>query len=435
MTNKSILNDVINYKNRDTVRFHMPGHSGRAIGAFFDCVLPYDITELRGTDNLYNPDENGGVTASFEKAKGLFGTYNTLFSVAGATLALQTAITAVIRRSGSRKIVCDRRCHISVVNAFALTGAEPLWFFSGDNDTVMRLCSENTPAAVIVTSPDYYGEMTDIAALRAAVPVDIPLIADNSHGCHLAFYKDGFLHPYKQGANIVVDSLHKTLPSMTGTALLHSDKSFTEKELLSAMRLFASTSPSYVLMSSICACLDYTDNNRGKFTQLYNYVTAAKKALRELYYTIADYKLADPFRICIRDANALWLYTHLADNGVVCEFADAENVIIIPSLLNTGDDFETLLRLCQKYIPSPPTYGKKITHIPVRAMSPRDAVFSRSERINVSDSVGRVAACPVYPYPPGIPVIMPGETVDGEVTDILIKNKIKYIDVIIKRSV
>ena len=167
MTNNSILNDVINYKNKNAVRFHMPGHAGKAVGAFFDCVLPYDITELADTDNLYNPNENGGVLASIEKAKRLFGTYNTLFSVAGATLALQTAITAVMRRSSSKKIISDRCCHRSVVNAFALTGAEPLWFFAGDNDTVRHLCFEHKPAAVIITSPDYYGEMTDIAALRA----------------------------------------------------------------------------------------------------------------------------------------------------------------------------------------------------------------------------------------------------------------------------
>ena len=317
-----------------------------------------------------------------------------------------------------------------MINALALTGAEPLWFFTGDNDTVRHLCAEYVPAAVIVTSPDYYGEIADIAALRAAVPERIPLIADNSHGSHLAFYEDGRLHPYRQGANLVVDSLHKTLPSMTGTALLHSDKTFTGTELLSAMKLFASTSPSYVLMSSVCACLDYIDGNRIKFSELYRMVTEAKKALCGLGYTVAGYALEDPFRICIRDANARKLYGYLAGKGVVCEFADDENVILIPSLLSTEEDFKTLLRLCRKYIPFPPPSRQKFTHIPGRAILPRDAVFSPSEHIYRSEAAGRIAACPVTPYPPGIPVIMPGEIVDGEVIGMLKKSKIDYIDVI-----
>lgn len=431
MTNKSILNDVINYKNKDNIRFHMPGHAGKAIGAFFDSILPYDITELENTGNLYEPDKDSGVSASFETAKKLFGTSATIFSVSGATLALQTAITAVIRRSDSRIIVCDRRCHRSVINAFALTGTEPIWFFHGNNNIVHQLCEEYKPAAVIVTSPDYYGEMTDITALRAVIPGDIPLITDNSHGSHLAFYKDGFLHPYKQGSNLVVDSLHKTLPSMTGTALLHSDDTFNTAELLTAMKLFASSSPSYILMSSICACLDYTAKNREKFNVLYNNIVGVKKSLRNMYYRIAEYITEDPFRICIQDANAQKLYTYLADNGLVCEFADAENVILIPSLLNTDDDFNILLEMCKKFIPSPPLYRCKTTHIPIRAMSPRDAVFSPSERIHISKCIGRVAACPITPYPPGIPVIMPGEIADSEVAEILNKNKINYIDVII----
>jgi arginine decarboxylase len=428
MSDNSILNDVINYSSRNTVRFHMPGHGGKAVGAFFDPVLPYDVTELKDTDNLYNPSPDGGIAASFRKAKELFGTAGTVFSVGGATLALQASIAAVLRRSGTKKIVCDRRCHVSVINTLALSDAEPLWFFSDDIRSVQRLCEEK-PAAVIVTSPDYYGEIYDLEALRAAVPDSIPLIADNSHGSHLAFYDGGRLHPYRQGADLVIDSLHKTLPSMTGTALLHHNHKFTEQELLAAMRLFASTSPSYILMSSICACLNYIDANRGKFNDLSEIIAEAKNRLRKMYYTIND--RGDPFRICIHDMYAPQLYTHLARDNVVCEFADAQNVIIIPSLLSIRDDFDTLLESCKKFIPSPPAPEKKLTHIPRQALSPHKAVFSASERIKVIKAAGRIASGPVTPYPPGIPVIMPGEIIDEEVINNLTDNNIKYLDVIL----
>jgi arginine decarboxylase len=376
--------------------------------------------------------KNDGISGAFEKAAALFGSSVTVFSVAGATLALQTAVAAVIRRSASRVIVCDRRCHSSVINALALTGVDAVWFYGGDNDMVSRLCAEYNPAAVIITSPDYYGEMTDIAVLRSAVPGDIPLITDNSHGSHLAFYGDGLLHPYNQGSNLVVDSLHKTLPSMTGTALLHSDISFNTRELLSAMKLFASTSPSYILMSSICACLDYISRNHGEFDLLHDRVSDVKDSLGNMGFSIAKYNIQDPFRICIRDTNALKLYRYLAENGLVCEFADTRNLILIPSLLHTQNDFDVLIRLCEKFQPSAPSdkpdFNKRI---PIRAMSLREAVFSPSEYLPVEECAGRISASPVTPYPPGIPVIMPGEMVDSEIIEILHNHNITHMDIII----
>ncbi len=430
MTEKSILNDVINYKSQDNIRFHMPGHAGRAIGAFFDSVLPYDITELDDTGNLYEPEESSGVYASFESAKKLFGTSSTIFSVSGATLALQTAVAAVIRRSNSHKIICDRQCHCSVVHAFALTGADPVWFFKGNNNTVRRLCNEYNPAAVIITSPDYYGEMADIRELRSAIPREIPLITDNSHGSHLAFFREGHLHPFKQGSNLVIDSIHKTLPSMTGTALLHSDNTFCTDELLSAMKLFASSSPSYILMSSICCCLDFADKNRVKFDELYNNIINIKNKLNNIFYSIAKYKSEDPFRICIRDARARELYAYLSGNGLKGEFADSENLILIPSLLNTDDDFHYLIKLCENFIPTTPINTSTKPHIPVKAMTPRDAVFLPSEKIYISECIGRIAAAPVTSYPPGIPIIMPGEISDNEVFELSVKNNISHMYVI-----
>lgn len=430
MTDKSIISDVIDYKNKNFIRFHMPGHAGKGIGAFFDSVLPYDVTELECTGNLYCPEAGSGMGASFETAQKLYGTSVTIFSVSGATLALQTAITAAVRRSDSRRIICDRNCHRSVVNAFALTGIEPIWFFSENNDRIRMLCDNFKPAAVVVTSPDYYGKMTDIGALRAAIPLSIPLITDNSHGSHLAFYHGGLLHPYSSGSNLVVDSLHKTLPSMTGTALLHSDKTFTADELLSSMKLFASSSPSYLLMSSVCACVDYASKNIHKFDDLYKNVAEAKKALKNMNYQIAEFVLEDPFRLCIRDANAVKLYKHLADNGLMCEFADKDNVVLIPSLLSSDDDFMFLLKACACFNPSPPVYESHKKHIPARAMMPREAVFLSSERIHRLKCLNRIASCPITPFPPGIPIIMPGEIIDTVIADILKNHKIDYIDVI-----
>lgn len=434
MLNHSIINAVNNYNNKQTVRFHMPGHKGKKIGSFLDSVFPFDLTELPETDNLFGLEDEGILFNLQKKITSVYQTKSTLISVGGATLALQAAITACVIKTGCNIMLCERQVHISVINTFALCDVNPVWFFYDNIDLIPDIIKKyNKIAAVIITSPDYYGNMKDINKIRLCIGDTIPLIVDNSHGAHLKFYDNGKLYELNYKADFVIDSIHKTLPAMTGCALLHSNTELiSRRDLCSAMSLFSTTSPSYILMSSIEACIDYMVSHTDDMKILYDEITDLKNILALYGYNITNnYNgLYDPFRICIHDKNALNLYDFLYNENVVCEFADNNNLIAIPSVMNNHHDFEKIISLCKCFIPENVFCENKKYKIPIQHTSIKNAVFSEKENVDIKDSYNRIAARYIAPYPPGIPLIIPGELIDLETQDVLISNNIKNIEVI-----
>jgi len=431
MDNNTILKAVIDYRNSDTARFHMPGHKGRPVGLPFDCALEYDLTEIDSTGNLLDPSKGDVTDSTLEYMKQVYGTSATVMSAGGATLALQGAILASVRRSGVKTIICSRHIHRSAVYAMALCGAEPLWM---TGDTI----PDAKAAAALVTSPDYYGRMCDIAAIsQLCEKRKIPLIVDCAHGSHLRWWQKGSLHPTKLGAALTVDSPHKTLPAMTGCALLHSmpfgGECFGEEELLSAMRDFSSTSPSYILQCSLCRCVEFMDENGTELLKkLYAKLGEVRRKIRAMGYSVPD--TDDPFRLCIVDANSRDLEALLAGSGVVVEFADAENVVLIPSVMNTEADFLRLTSALENalesgFVPSEPMSDGRIPKIPESAMPIRDAVMTRHVTLSTSEAVGRICAEPVTPYPPGVPVVMPGEVIDRDTAEFILSRNITQVRV------
>jgi arginine decarboxylase len=409
----------------------MPGHKGRGCGSLpFDAALPFDVTELDPTDNLYDPSENGVFRAELDFMRTFYGTAATVLTAGGATAALCAAFACCARRAPGLPVLCDRKAHISVINALALLGIEPIWFDAGSGDIcgLSHKYDGLRVSAVFCTSPDYYGRARDIPALaELARTLGVPLVVDNSHGAHLFFHNGGALYPLKQGATLVVDSLHKTLPALTGAALLHAAADtrfgFTEQELRSALRMFVSTSPSYLISSSACGCLrEMAEHGEAAHAKLFSLVSDARAALERMDYTL-DNPGGDPFRICISDANARGLYDFLAEGGVVCEFCDGRTVVLLTSVRNTAADFELLVTLCGRFTPSPPVPEVPFEfRLPVRAMSPRDAMLAMQEYVLLDDAPGRIATAPAAPYPPGIPVIVPGEVFDDFVIETLRKH-------------
>jgi len=413
-----IINDVINYKNGDTVRFHMPGHKGRPIGSFIDSILPYDLTELPFTDDLFRPEPQGAVESSENFVSGIFGSSVSVYSVGGATLALQAAIAAVKRKKNGC-FLCSRRVHMSIINALALCGIQPVWY---DEDNISSIEDDNinTAAAVIITYENYYGAISDIASIKKRIAEDTVIIADNAHGSHLVFWEEGKLHPLNLGADLVVDSIHKTLPAMTGCALLHSKNSdFARDELKSSMALFSSTSPSYILMSSAESSLKYSCGNIDKFTELKSLIDDAKEKLRHLDWEIASYSREDPFRICLRTKNATEIANELYKKRVICEFSDRHNIVFIPSIMNTDADFDVLTNALSVFKPQKITDKLPIFPKVRKAVTLREALFSDTVVLKTEECVGKISARMAAPYPPGIPLIMPGEYIDAEICEIL----------------
>ena len=209
---------------------------------------------------------------------------------------------------------------------------------------------------------------------------------------------------------MAVDSLHKTLPAMTGAALLHLRDDFSREEISGAMSLFSTTSPSYEIGLSIDACLEHMacDGER-LHSELLSMLGDTRERLLGLGFALSEFELSDPFRLCLLDKNSPELYDHLKARGVVCEFRDRSHVVLIPSVMNTRGDFDRLLDACADFEAEPADETRADFTIPERALTIRRAVFARREMISTGDAEDRISAEPVAPYPPGIPLVMPGE--------------------------
>ena len=237
-------------------RFHMPGHKGILPPPL--CEAPaYDFTELPLTGSLF---EGIGPMAETERAFSAF--YNSgasLLSAGGSTLCIQAMLA--LGASPGGKIAAGRNCHAAAVNAMALLGLEPVWLYPDEPSgtalpgrvspaLVGRALRENPDLqAVYLTSPDYFGVLCDVEAIAEICHRRrVPLLVDNAHGAHLAFFG---LHPMALGADLCCDSLHKTLPALTGAALLHLRDGARAEEARARMALFGSTSPSYLILLSV----------------------------------------------------------------------------------------------------------------------------------------------------------------------------------------
>ena len=460
----SRLNDILNdYANKNPVRFHMPGNKGK-----ININVSTDVTELFFTDNLYNPDSDTGIIHELENriAECFFPNLNNIHSIiscGGATLCIQTAILSLLRMNTEnlnqdKFLICDRLSHISLINTLALLNITPLWVYadnySEDFITCIKDYSEiygNAVIGVFVTSPDYYGRLKNIKSIaEVCKKYSLTLITDNSHGSHLAFHNHGKLHPINLGADMSVDSVHKTLPALTGAAVLHTNKRF-DKELLlrSSVRAFASTSPSFLILQSIENMTEYLSaNGYDKHKILLENINNFKSGAEDIGFKF-DYFSTEPYRIvlCVKLLENItnisggeFLYKYLYAKNIVCEFFDSNNVILIPSILNAEDDFDILLdalrdftgeyKFCSQPSASVNREKLSVSHRPVAAISLFAALKLPREKISANKAKGRISAEALAIYPTGVPVILPGELIDENNIG-SIKQICEYIDVIV----
>ena len=448
----NLSKQIKKYAEQNPVRFHTPGHKG--------ALEPHDVTELFFTDNLYSPNESLRFILDLEERipQVFFPRRNiaSTISCGGATLCIQAALLAVSRKNrennknnnndetgtGRRYIICARDCHISFINALALLDIEPIWLY--DTGCIEELFKINrTPAregsgkniiAAFVTSPNYYGGMCDIAKIsKVCKKYDTPLIVDNAHGSHLAFHKDGELHPVNCGADIAIDSVHKTLPALTGAALAHAVPGY---DMRGAMQVFASTSPSYLILQSIEQMLDFLETSgTAEHCRLLDDITGLKNNAREYFAQepAGDANpWSDPFRIILNCENSGGkLYYFLFEKNITCEFYENDRVIIVPSVFNKSSDFESLAGALQIFtrennvtnvtsvkIPAP-LCGVTRFSLPAAARTLSQTLKSPREPVNVSAALGRICAEPVFAYPPGIPLVLPGEIISRDIIDII----------------
>ena len=422
--NTPICDFVRRYGESAPLRLHMPGHKGRGpLG-----IEALDITEVSGADVLYHA--SGIIRESEENAAALFGTARTLYSAEGSSLCIRAMLyLALLRAEGrTRRILAGRNAHRTLMTAAALLDLDVQWLYGSDLiscpvpalalETALAGCRE-LPAAVFITSPDYLGHTADIAALSAVCRrFRVPLLVDNAHGAYLQFLDR---HPIALGADLACDSAHKTLPVLTGGAYLHVGKqapALFGDQAERALALFASTSPSYLILQSLDACNAYLAGGyRQRLAAFAQKTAALKDALAARGYVLMG---DEPLKITL-SAKAYGytghqLHDELRRRNMECEFSDPD---FLTMMLTPDQGEETLERLYDALtaIPrraplrdTPPAMPR-----PQRVMSIRQAMMSPCREIPIADSLGRVLADAYAGCPPAVPLAVCGERIDEAV--------------------
>ena len=440
--NTPIYDFVQNYIKSNTARLHMPGHKGVS----FLGPEAFDITEIKGADELYAP--SGIIRESEENATHLFDTSKTLYSAGGSSQSINAMLyLAYLKADKTNRpfVLAGRNAHKSFIYALAKLDCDVKWLYPENSDSI---CScivtaemlENKlqnlsykPFAVYITSPDYLGRMSDIESLaKVCKAYDIPLLADNAHGSYLKFCKTD-MHPISLGADMCCDSAHKTLPVLTGGGYLHiakDDKYGFSQNAVNAMAIFGSTSPSYLILQSLDLCNRYIDEKiRDDIDVCAENIAELKTFINSNGFDVISdesLKLTVDFRGANMDFKCI-----LRENGIEFEYADDDFVVLMFTPQNSQEDFDKLKKAFENMgeISKNDFDGIELPKAE-QVMTIRQAVFSENEEIYTDDALNRVCASPTVSCPPAIPIAVSGEKITQKHIDLFKKYNIDKILVV-----
>jgi arginine decarboxylase len=429
----------------------MPGHKlGRGIpGEFLKDLLYLDVTEIPGTDNLHFPE--GAIREALELAAKAYGADETFFLVNGSTCGVHAAIMTICKPGD--KLIVGRDCHKSVINGMMLAGVEPV-FAVPEYDSRFSITTFITPreienilrnnsdcAGVFITRPNYYGICSDVQEIAAITHRYNKILAvDEAHGAHLGFNSRYPERALSLGADISIQSAHKTLPAVTQGAYLHVKSQRVDTDRLKySLSILQTSSPSYIIMSFLDIAraimevkgqklLDALLDNIGWLK-----CNVENKGLLMLSEYMADKCITDNSRIVINVAGLRRTGFEVEkilrkENNIQVEMSDMSNIVCISTVADNREGFERLCNALNGLSPgdngSAFPVDKCNTEIFAAAkpvMSLKDVLHSRGRKIEIHQAPGKVCRGMVTPYPPGIPVICPGEVIQEAVVDYIIK--------------
>ncbi len=426
-------------------RLHMPGHKG--IGPL-GCET-FDITEVAGADELYQAA--GIIGQSEANASSLFGSGRTVFSTEGSSQCIRAMLYLALtsRTAGAKPVVvAARNVHKAFVYAAALLDLEVVWLYPEGEarslcachmtaDTVERTLRslDVPPAAVYLTSPDYLGGQADIAAVAEVCHRNGTLLAvDNAHGAYLRFLPVS-MHPLDLGADLCCDSAHKTLPVLTGGAYLHISRrapAACRENAKNALALFGSTSPSYLILTSLDLCNRYLEEvYPALLTDCVKRMDTLRAGLTANRWRVEP---TDPLRVTIsapEGGTGTQLANRLRAAKVECEYADRIFLVLMATPDNAQNDLDRVLSALGKNN-APPAISKPLpVAIGQQAMSIRDALFAPHETIPAEEGLGRVCASPMVSCPPAIPIAVSGEVIDFNRVELFRQYNVSTIDVVL----
>lgn len=415
------------YEDSHCVRMHMPGHKGRAL---LGCE-PFDLTEIDGADNLFAP--SGIIAESEANASALFGC-TTCYSTEGSSLCIRTMVDLVLRDAQKHGrapvILAARNAHRSFISAAALCRCEVIWLPSGGGYLTSQISAQILesalsalpvpPAAVWLTAPDYLGNLENLqAAARICHAHGTLLAVDGAHGAYLRFLPQP-LFPTDLGADLCCTSAHKTLPALTGAAYLHLADSLDSaliSRVKTSMALFASTSPSYLILASLDRCNRVlSEEFPHQLARTVHTVSRCRDMLTAHGFTCCG---TEPMKLTIDAKPYGYTGAALAEilkkHRIYAEFYDPDYLVLMPS---PYQEEETLLHVCTVLceIPQkcPRTDRAPAVPLPPRVCSPAEALFAPSQRLPLAQCEGRVCAELAMNCPPAVSVVMAGERITQE---------------------
>lgn len=476
--NRSIFLALEELSKSDIYPFHMPGHKRHMKGHLLEQAYKMDITEIEGFDNLHQPQ--GLILDAMTRARKLYGTKETFFLINGSTAGILAAVHACVPYGG--KIIVSRNSHQSVYNAISLLGLDAIYLYptqiSGwdmaagiSTAEVEEVIKKNPDAKVVlITSPTYEGFTSPIQEIaNLAHEAGIPLIVDEAHGAHFPFSDEFPESSISQGADLVIHSLHKTMPAFTQTALLHLQGDLVQlREVQRYLSVFQSSSPSYLLMGGIDYCLRLVEEEQDRlWREILTRIEAFSEKMQKLKYIRvwsgrkANEKVEkDPLKLILKPVSsykdekpytAAELYRELLRKyRLQMEMVTSAFVLGIITCMDDDAGLSRLEKALAEIDKSLRPFPQKVSEkknprgkaddpvkeaaewadadkkehpqqlVNLTAEPIGEAIKKEIEWIPVNLSVGRESADYINLYPPGIPLIVPGEVISQDLVDTLL---------------
>lgn len=450
-----LFTGLLAHASRNPVQFHIPGHKkGAGMASEFrkfigENALSIDLINIAPLDDLHHP--HGIIQEAQEIAAQAFGADHTFFSVQGTSGAIMTMIMTVV--GPGDKIIVPRNVHKSITAAIVLSGALPVFMtpeldyrlgiaHNVSVDTVRNALDQHPDAkGVLVINPTYYGVSADLKQIvELAHSRGVPVMVDEAHGVHLCFHDELPLSAMQAGADLAATSVHKLGGSMTQTSVLNVREGFVHAGRVQAIiSMLTTTSTSYLLLASLdVARKQLATKGRQLVDRAMKLANRARRAINEvpglycfgpeiLGETTSRFEF-DPTKLCINvrelGVSGAEMEILLRDEfNIEVELSDLYNVLCIISLGDTEEEVDLLLtalrQLAERFYRTRPASEMKvrIPSTPILAMAPREAFYASTEEVLLDDSEGRVIAESIMVYPPGIPILLPGEIVSRENLD------------------
>ena len=443
-----ICKKLLNLKNENRIPFHMPGHK-RNLSA--RDLVDMDITEIQGYDNLHHPE--GIIRESMDQLREIYGTQKSWYLVNGSTVGILASVSALCQPGD--EIIMARNCHKSVYNAVRLLHLKPIYLYpaySREYDMFLDMGEkqraeiknvlEEHPGvkAVVITSPTYEGIVSDVAGIKEILsPYGIPLIVDEAHGAHFAFHQDFPESAINCGADLVIQSLHKTLPCLTQTALLHLCSDLVSADRIEEMlSIYETSSPSYLLLASSEYGVCYTQNHPDRMQEYVDNLMKFRRKCAQLKHIslftpekdqIYDYDMGKlVFLTKTATITGAELFRQLLERfHIECEMETAFYCLAMTSINDTAETFDRLeeaiftideeLDHVQSRDAETPEEEKALlfSQKPLQCKAAWEVKTGQSKRVSLEESIDEIAADYIYLYPPGIPVLVPGEKITKEI--------------------